>query len=531
MKRREFLKAAGGILAGMASASVGYARESTKRPNILFIMSDDHAAPAIGAYGKRFARLNPTPNLDKLAAGGLLFENCFCTNSICSPSRANILTGQYSQTNGVLILDIPLVPKRQYLPIEMRKLGYQTAVIGKWHLHEEPNFDYYKVLPGQGKYYDPSFREKGKGSWPSNFVKHEGHSSDVITDITLDWLKKRDKNTPFFLMHHYKAPHDMFEYARRYDDYLADTEIPEPASMYNQPYFGSKATRGEGDSLRHKIGTSITPRHNFRHYPDLFKIDPNLPDNERTHLAYQKYLKDYLRCVKGIDDNLARLFAYLKQEGLWDNTAIIYTGDQGMMFGEHDYQDKRWMYDESMQMPFIVHYPAQIKQGRRTDLLINNTDFAPTMLEIAGGRAPDYMQGRSFASELKGKTPRNWRKATYYRYWMHLIHHDVPAHFGIRTKEFKLIFFYGLHYDPSMNGKLSMTWLKKSNLIEPTPAAWEFYDLKNDPEETVNRYADPKYAAIIKELKGELRQLRIELNETDDKYPHIQKVIDAHWDD
>ncbi len=531
MKRREFLKATVGALVGVTSASVGYSNEPAKRPNILFIMSDDHAAPAIGAYGKRLARLNPTPNLDKLATNGLLFENCFCTNSICSPSRANILTGQYSQTNGVLVLDIPLPPERQYLPIEMRRLGYETAMVGKWHLHEEPNFDYYKVLPGQGKYFNPSFRESTKGHWPSNTVKHEGHSTDVITDITLDWLKKRDKTKPFFLMHHYKAPHDMFKYARRYEDYLADTEIPEPASMYNQPYFGSNATRGENDRLYHRIGTSISPRHRIRNYSDMFKVDPSLPDNERTHLAYQKYLKDYLRCVKGVDDNLARLFAYLKQEGLWDNTVIIYTGDQGMMFGEHDYQDKRWMYEESMQMPFIVHYPPTIKEGRRSNLLINNTDFAPTIIEIAGGQVPGYMQGKSFASELKGQRPENWRKATYYRYWMHLIHHDVPAHFGIRTADFKLIFFYGRHYDPTMNGKPSMAWLKTSNPVEPTPAAWEFYDLRNDPEETVNRYSDPKYAAVIEELKLELKRQRARLNETDAQYPHIQKVIDAHWND
>jgi uncharacterized sulfatase len=441
------------------------------------------------------------------------------------------LTGQYSQTNGVLVLDIPLAPEHQYLPIEMKKLGYQTAMIGKWHLHGEPNFDYYNVLPGQGKYFDPTFREKGKGSWPSNQVEHKGHSTDVITDLTLDWLRKRDRNEPFFLMHHYKAPHDMFEYARRYADYLADTEIPEPASMYSQPYFGSKATRGENNSLYHRIGTSISPRHKIRNYSDMFKVDQSLPDNERTHVAYQKYLKDYLRCVKGIDDNLTRLFAYLKQEGLWNNTVIIYTADQGMMFGEHDYQDKRWMYEESIHMPFIVHYPAQIKQGRRTDLLINNTDFAPTILEIEGGMAPVYMQGKSFASALRDQKLRNWRKATYYRYWMHMIHHDVPAHFGIRTSDFKLIFFYGLHYDPSMNGKPSMSWLKKSHLIESTPVAWEFYDLRNDPEETVNRYKDPKYTGTIKELKEELKRLRSELNETDDKYQHIQKVIDTHWDD
>ncbi len=529
--RREFLKAAAGALAGVTLAFVGYARESTKRPNILFIMSDDHAAPAIGAYGKRFARVNPTPNLDRLAQNGLLFENCFCTNSICSPSRANILTGQYSQTNGVLVLDVPLKPEHQHLPIEMKKLGYQTAMLGKWHLHEEPNFDYYKVLPGQGKYFNPEFRDKSRGPWPNNLVRHEGHSTDVITDLALDWLRNRDKTRPFFLMHHYKAPHDMFQYAPRYREYLADTEIPEPASMYNQPYFGSKATRGENDSLRHRIGTSISPRHTIRNYGTIYKIDPSLSDGERTHLAYQRYLKDYLRCVKGIDDNLARLFAYLKKEGLWDNTVIIYTGDQGMMFGEHDYQDKRWMYEESMQMPFIVHYPRWIRRRRRTDLLINNTDFAPTILEIAGGKVPAYMQGRSFASELKGQTPRNWRKATYYRYWMHMIHHDVPAHFGLRTKDYKLIFYYGRHYDSSMNGKPSMAWLRKSNPVEPTPVAWEFYDLRNDPEETVNRYGNPKYSGIIASLKTELKRLREELNETDEKYPHIQEVIDAHWND
>ncbi|MFC1763301.1 sulfatase [Planctomycetota bacterium] len=501
------------------------------RPNILFIMSDDHAVPAIGAYGKRFARLNPTPTLDRLAKNGLLFDQCFCTNSICSPSRATILTGQYPQTNGVLILDIPLKPECQYLPIEMKKLGYQTAMIGKWHLHEEPNFDYYQVLPGQGKYFDPTFRTKGQGIWPKNLVKTKGHSSDVITDLSLEWLKQRNDDKPFFLMHHYKAPHDWFEYAPRYENYLADTEIPEPTSLYNQPYFGSVATRGEKDSLRDKIGTSVSPRHNIRSYASQLKgLDHSLPVAERTHQAYQKYLKMYLRCVKGVDDNLARLFAYLKASGQWDNTIILYTGDQGMMFGEHDFQDKRWMYEESMQMPLIIHYPAWIKQGRRTNLLVNNTDFAPTLLEMAGGSVPSYMQGCSFLSELKGLTPIDWRTATYYRYWMHMIHHDVPAHFGLRTRDHKLIFFYGRHYDPALYGTKSMVWLEKSNLVEPTPAAWEFYDLKNDPEETVNRYGDPKYTQIIADMKIELKRQREQLNETDAKYPEIQAVIDTHWD-
>ncbi len=504
---------------------------SAERPNILFIMSDDHSAAAVGVYGSRFARLNPTPVIDELAQDGVIFDNCFCTNSICSPSRAGILTGQYSQTNGVMVLDIPLAPENQYLPVEMKKLGYETAMIGKWHLHAEPNFDYYQVLPVQGTYFDPSFRKKGRGTWPENVVQYKGHSTDIITDLTLEWLKQRKPDRPFFLMHHYKAPHDFFKYAPRYEAWLEKTEIPEPASLYNQPYFGSEATRGRNDSLYHRIGTSISPRHNTRTYADDLKIDPALPPGERTHLAYQKYLKDYFRCVKGIDDNLHRLFDYLKATGQWDNTIIVYTGDQGMMLGEHDYQDKRWMYDESIHMPFIVHWPRRVKNGRRSDLLINNTDFAPTLIELAGGDVPEQMQGRSFAAAVHGGSIDSWRTGTYYRYWMHMVHHDIPAHFGIRTKEYKLLFFYGRHYDPLLYGSKSMGWRERSNTVEPTPAAWEFYDLKNDPEETVNRYQDPDYAHIIRSLKQELRRLRRELDETDKDYPEIHKVIEKHWHD
>ena len=220
-------------------------------------------------------------------------------------------------------------------------------------------------------------------------------------------------------MHHYKAPHDMFEYAPRYEEYLKKVEIPEPASLYNQPFWGSEGTRGKNDSLRNYIGRSVSPRHNLQwHKPTNYAYEffgDTLEPMLATHLAYQKYLKDYLRCVKGVDDNLGRLFDYLKKNGLWENTVIIYTGDQGMMLGEHDLIDKRWMYDEAMRMPFIVHYPKMIKDGSRTDLLINNTDYAPTMIELAGGKTPDYMQGRSFINTLKGKEETNWRTSTYYR--------------------------------------------------------------------------------------------------------------------
>lgn len=505
-------------------------KAQVEKPNIIFIMSDDHAAHAIGAYGSRLAGLDPTPNLDQLAEGGMLFENAFCTNSICVPSRATIMTGQYSQTNGILDLDGQLPGENQYLPMEMKKMGYSTAIIGKYHLHEEPtNFDYYKVLPGQGNYFNPDFREKGQGVWPDNLVPSEGHSSDVITDFTIQYLENRDLSKPFFLMHHYKAPHDMFEFAPRYAGYLEDVDIPEPASMYSQPEFGSDATRGSNDSLIHYIGTSISPRHKYRNYTQEW-VDKGVSDPlEATHQAYQEYLKRYLRCVKGVDDNLGRLFDYLKKEGLWENTVIIYTGDQGMMLGEHDYQDKRWMYEESMRMPFIVHYPGIIEAGSSTDLLINNSDYAPTMLALAGGEVPQYMQGMSFLNTLKGEEESDWRTSTYYRYWMHIIHHYVPAHFGIRTLDYKLIFYYGAHYLPEEEFS-NFYWGKTYEGIERhTPPVWEFYDLKKDPQEMVNRIDDPAYQEIIAGLKMELQEQREELNETDEDYPVLQQIIKDNW--
>lgn len=528
------------------------------KPNIIYIMSDDHTTQGFGIYGSRLASLNPTPTLDKIANEGVIFENCFVNNSICVPSRAAIITGQRAQTNGVLDLEGHIAPEKQYLPKEMKTLGYQTAIVGKWHLHHEPAaFDFYQVLPVQGKYFNPTFRVRGDKPWPENTVKTEGHSSDKIMDITLDWLKnKRDPNKPFFLMHHFKAPHDDFENAPRYDDYLEDTFIPEPKSLYTYGNFGSEATRGKNDSLTRIIGSSVSHRNLIRNqamnlYTDstvykayrnakdikpseYVKWTPNEEDNKHTSMVYQEYLKRYLRCVKGVDDNVKRLMDYLEAENLLENTIIVYTGDQGFMLGEHDYIDKRWMYDESMRMPFFVRYPKGIKSGIRTDAIINNTDFAPTMIELAGGKTPDYMQGKSFKTILKtGEEPENWQKSTYYRYWMHLAHkHQNPAHFGIRTKDYKLIFFYGKYWvdtdDPNA------TWNKDSwgnNFTNHTPPAWEFYDLKKDPKEMNNAYNNPEYKDVIANLKTQLVKLREDLNETDKNFPHIQKVIDEHWDD
>lgn len=534
------------------------AQDPTDKPNIIFIMADDHTTQGIGAYGSRLAALNPTPNLDQLAHEGMLMENVFVNNSICVPSRAAIITGQHSQRNGVLDLEGVLPPEKQYLPKEMKKLGYQTAIVGKWHLHEEPAaFDYYQVLPVQGKYFDPDFRVRGEKEWPNNVIKTKGHSTDVITDITLDWLEnKRDKSKPFFLMHHYKAPHDDFENAPRYDDYLADTFIPEPESLYDNKNNGSIATRGANDSLTRIIGSSVSRRNLirnqamniyqdssiYRQYRDASTIGTdehvawkyNEEEKKIASQVYQDYLKRYLRCVKGVDDNIKRLLDYLKENDLYDNTIIVYTGDQGFMLGEHDYIDKRWMYEESMRMPFFVRYPKKIKPGSRSDAIINNTDFAPTLIEMAGGTAPDYMQGNSFKTILEtGKEPEEWPKSTYYRYWMHMAHrHGNPAHFGIRTKDYKLIFFYGRYWvdtdDPNAEYNKA-SW--GNDFTRKTPVAWEFYDLKKDPKEMNNAYKDPAYQEVIAQLKDELVRVREELDETDKNYPHIQKVIDAHWND
>ncbi|MBK1875314.1 sulfatase family protein [Pelagicoccus mobilis] len=515
-----------------------------KKYNILYIMSDDHASHAIGAYGGRLAGLDLTPNIDALAADGILFRNCFVTNAICTPSRACILTGQHSQTNGVLDLNGSLPTEKQYLPQELSKLGYETALVGKWHLHEEPNFDYYKVMADaheQGSYYDPAYFEKGVteyGDLHANpelaTVKEVGHSSDINTDSSLDWLEnKRDRDKPFFLMHHFKAPHDYFEYARRYEDFLADIDVPEPDNLYDQSTWGSIGTRGENDSLRRVIGTSVSRRHEIRNY--VFNYFPEggpEDDREATHQAYQHYLKRYLRCVKGIDDNLNRLFGYLKENDLWDNTIIVYTSDQGMMLGEHDLQDKRWMYEESANMPLIIRHPDMDKRGVETDMLVNNVDYAPTVLDFAKGETPSYMQGRSFAETVAtGDEVEGWDSSVYYRYWMHMVHHDVPANFGIRTKRYKLMFYYGYHFDESQMGTPSTEWVGKCNKVVQTPAAWELYDLERDPDEDVNRYSDPEYKDIIAELKAEILKKRAELNEGDEKYPHLQAIIDAHWED
>ncbi len=493
---------------------------SNKRPNILFIMSDDHGANAISAYKSRLASVFETPNIDRIANEGALFKNVYCTNAICTPSRATILTGQYSHINGVKTLADKMDPDSDTYPKMMQKNGYQTAVVGKWHLHcEVKGFDYYDVLPGQGFYFDPYFLDKDTdwGAIESIHMRergkrHTGYVTDIITEKCLDWLEKRDKERPFMLMCHHKAPHDDFEYHPRYEHILDTVEIPEPDSLWEDKSHRSIGSRDYGTTVSDKNKRrSAVKRMSRQDYPTGPLDIKGLDEKERTKAAYQKYLKDYLRTVKGVDDSVGRLLDYLEQEGILDDTLIIYTSDQGMFLGEHDYIDKRWIYDEALQMPFLARYPKEIKAGSVIDDIISNIDFAPTLLDYAGLDKTDGMQGRSFRSNAAGNQPADWPNRIYYRYWMHMAHHDNPAHYGIRTKDFKLIFFYGLPLDS--NGVLP----------ELTPAGWELYDLRNDPRELNNVYNDPGYREIVRELKKQLVEMKKDAGDEDEEYPEVLK--------
>ncbi len=532
------LALAAAVAVPIASHAAPKKGQKSKPLNIIYIMADDHSSQAIGAYNSYLAKLNPTPTLDALAEEGVVFDNVFCGNSISAPSRATIMTGQYSHSNSVLTLDEKLNPRQQHLAREMKSLGYQTAIIGKWHLGCEPSqFDYYSVLTQageQGVYFDPllASSDNTEAEFPNNTTQYEGHSTDIITDITIDWIdNKRDEDKPFFVMHHYKAPHGYFEYHPRYEEYLADDEIPVPETLLNREGFGSIGTRGKENSLDRIYGTSISDRNVDFNYVKQFGFD--LGDDEaNTIAAYNKYVVDYLRCIKGIDDNLARLFQHLQDEGLWDSTVIVYTSDQGMMLGEHDLTDKRWMYEESLRMPFIMRVPgATSEKGSHSDLMIQNVDFAPTLLALAGAdRTPEYMQGDNFSGVFFGDEPKGWREAIYYRYWMHMIHQNVPAHFGIRTKEFKLIFFYGRHHEPHRYGEKTFAWRKDdTTLITPTPPSFELYDLRVDPFETTNVAENPEYAEVLEQLKEQLLELKLEVGDCDATSPEILEVIEKNF--
>ncbi|MFE5318282.1 sulfatase [Paenibacillus sp. NPDC056579] len=454
-----------------------------RRPNIVYIMSDDHGYQAIGSYG---SRINETPNLDRIANEGIRLNNCFCTNSICAPSRAVILSGKYSHHNGVKTLADKLDGRQMTFPKLLQASGYQTALIGKWHLghggeHDPTGFDYWNVVPGQGRYYDPEFIEMGEQR------TIEGYVTTVTTDLSLTWLEERDKDKPFLLMCHFKAPHGPWQPDEKHAQLYEDLEIPEPVTFY--------------DDYRNRGSAAGAA---------LMRIDRDLPRNVPKYAApegltateakkwlYQHFIKDYLRCVASIDENVGRLLDYLDAEGLTEDTIVVYTSDQGFYLGDHGWYDKRFMYEESLRMPFIMRYPREIAAGSDTDAFALNVDFAPTFLDYAGLDIPSDMQGCSIRQVVQGVVPDHWQTSVYYRYWMHMDKiHAVTSHYGVRTEKHKLIYYYG-----------EALGCKGTNDI-PTPKEWELFDLENDPHELNNVYDLPEYADVIERLKAELNRLR-----------------------
>ena len=458
------------------------------KPNILFIMSDDHASHAMSCYG---SRINQTPNLDRIAREGMRFDNCFCTNSLCEPSRAGILTGTYNHVNGVTTIGAHLDNRLENVAKILQRDGYQTAIVGKWHLgqgtdHWPTGFDYWNILQGQGPYFDPEMVRNGEK------VQYSGYTTDLITDLSLDWLKGRDRERPFFLMYHHKAPHRHWEPDDKHAQLYEDVDIPEPRTF--------------DDDYSNRAHAAREAR--MRVADDLNELDLKQPVPEGLNAAeekswkYQRYIKDYLRCVASIDDNVGRVLDYLEEEGgAVEDTIVIYTSDQGFFLGDHGWYDKRFMYEESLRMPFIIRYPREIEAGSVCEEMMLNVDFAPTWLDCAGIDIPDHMQGRSCRPLLNGETPGDWQQGIYYRYWMHLSHHNVAAHYGVRTHRYKLIYYYG-------------DACGQPNAIdERRDPEWELFDLQEDPCELNSVYGDPAYCEVASDLTRKLHELQEKLGD------------------
>jgi arylsulfatase A-like enzyme len=479
--------------------------QTPARPNILYIMTDDHSANAMSCYG---SVVNQTPNLDRLAREGMRFERCYVTNSICTPSRATILTGKYSHINGVPVFNRidgsqPTVAK--YL----QAAGYYTGMLGKWHLGSEPTgFDQWTILPGQGVYYNPAFLDRDG--------RHEvkGYATDIITDMAIDFLKNRPKDKPFFLMCHHKAPHRPWDPDEKYRAMFAGKHIPEPPTLRDD-----YATRTDAiKECTQKIFQDLTRRDlkleppagltgsDLREWNAVKPTEVEIVENgekktqtgaELNAWKYQRYLQDYLACIQSVDDNVGRLLDWVDANGLRENTIVIYTSDQGFFIGEHGLFDKRFMYDPSLQMPFIARWPGVVKPGSVQDAMIINADFAPSFMDAAGLPVPADMQGRSILPLLRGAAPPDWRTSMYYRYYHDPGDHNTRAHLGVRTLTHKLIYF----------------WKKDQ---------WEMYDLTKDPAEMNNLYGDPAQQEKAAELKKELYRLKRELKDDDqfaDKIP------------
>jgi arylsulfatase A-like enzyme len=472
-----------------------------KRPNILFIMADDHAAHAMSCYG---SRVNRTPNLDRIANEGMRFDNCFCTNSICTPSRAVILTGTYNHVNGVTTLGSAIDNRLTMFPGLLQAAGYQTAVFGKWHLGEGPGhcpagFDDWAVLPGHGYYFNSHFIFKGPGGGDKRVVP--GYITDIITDMSLDWLRRRDRSRPFCLLTHHKAPHRQWLTDEKHAPMYCGEAMAEPETL--QDDYANRALAARAAGMR--VGVHMNA-------DDLgAEINRDMPERELRAWAYQRYIKAYLRVVAAIDDNVGRMLDYLDAEGLSENTVVIYTSDQGFFLGDHGWFDKRFMYEESLRMPFVLRYPAEVRAGGASSDIVLNVDFAPLFLDLAGQPVPGEFQGRSFRPQLAGRTPPDWRRSMYYRYWMNM-EHNVAAHYGIRTDRYKLVYYY---YDGLGQPRADVPMRGFKDLIDIRGAEpeWELFDLEADPREMRSVYGDPAYASVVRELKNELHRLQAELGD------------------
>ena len=402
----------------------------TNTPNLLFIMSDDHAAHAISAYD---SLINMTPNIDRIAAGGVRLDNAFCTNSICAPSRAAILTGTFNHVNGVTTLQTPLDNSLWTFPAELGRHGWQTALFGKWHLGHGPTadptmFDHWRVLPGQGHYHNPVMIEAGGA-----IVERGGYVTDLITDDCIEWIDQRDPDRPFALFCHHKAPHRHWQPSRRHFTMFDDVDIAEPATFKDD--LVGRAEVVQAVKMRMMDLDPIL---------DLgATVPPGMSADDEISWRYQRYIKRYLACVAAIDEGVGRLLDHLDATGLADNTIVVYTSDQGFFLGEHGWFDKRLMYEESLRMPLLIRWPGAMASRQVVDNIVTNVDFAPTLLDLCGVDSPDSVQGRSFAPLLRGESLDDWPTSMYYRYWMHRDNaHQCPAHYGVRTATHKLIVYY-----------------------------------------------------------------------------------------
>ncbi|MDP0491872.1 MAG: sulfatase [Verrucomicrobiota bacterium JB023] len=496
-----------------------------ERPNILFIFSDDHSPQAIGAYEGWLKSLNPTPEIDRLAAEGMVFEKSFCTNSICGPSRAVILSGKHSHKNGFMNNGNSFDWNQPIFPKFLREAGYETALFGKSHLKGTPQgFDHWAVLPGQGLYYNPDLiTPVGRKMVP-------GYCTDVVTERAIEFLEKeRDPEKPFLLMVQHKAPHRNWMPALRHLSLYEDVEIPEPPTLFDDYEDNAPPARHQETEIDRHMGlhfdlfVDLTPdfedpdpsrsvdrsgwENMKRMTPEQLKAwrdfygprdkafhESNLEGKELVRWKFQQYAKNYLRCIKGVDESVGRLRGKLAELGLDENTLVIYSSDQGFFVGEHGWFDKRWMYEESMMMPFIAAWPGKIEAGSRSSALIQNLDYAPTFLSAAGVEVPDEMQGRSLLPlfESQGEKPADWREELYYHYYEYPSVHMVPRHYGIRTERYKLTHFYQFGDE------------------------WEFYDLQEDPDELRNLYREPSAQEAIGKVRSRLEKLR-EYYEDDSK--------------